>query len=206
MSKNKEGNMKKFNIIYQTTNLINGKYYVGKHETNNLNDGYVGSGNSLIAAIKKYSKENFETKILASFETKEEMEAIEELVVDEFMVEDNNCYNIAIGGQGGNTNNYKQGTETKKLRGSGKLSEEGRKILSQNMSDLNRKMNSDRDYSNRDYSYCRGKNHYNYKEKGNCMDCEIQLKSHNTKRCRSCNMKKRWNDKKALENAGGCED
>jgi hypothetical protein len=33
----------KYHIIYKTTHK-NGKYYVGRHSTENLNDGYIGSG------------------------------------------------------------------------------------------------------------------------------------------------------------------
>ena len=44
-------------IIYKTTNLINGKIYVGKHHTDQ--DNYLGSGNLIQLAIKKYGKENF---------------------------------------------------------------------------------------------------------------------------------------------------
>lgn len=32
----------KFHIIYKTTNLINGKIYVGLHSTDNVDDGYLG--------------------------------------------------------------------------------------------------------------------------------------------------------------------
>ncbi len=45
--------------IYQTTNLINNKIYLGQHKTNNPYDSYYGSGTALINSIKKYNKHNF---------------------------------------------------------------------------------------------------------------------------------------------------
>ena len=44
-------------IIYKTTNLVNGKIYIGKDKNNN--PSYLGSGKILKLAIKKYGKENF---------------------------------------------------------------------------------------------------------------------------------------------------
>jgi len=49
-------------IIYKTTNIINGKIYVGKDESNN--PAYLGSGYALKPAIKKYGKENFRKRSL----------------------------------------------------------------------------------------------------------------------------------------------
>ena len=43
------------NFIYLTTNLINGKQYVGSHKGFKC-DNYLGSGKILIHAIKKYVK------------------------------------------------------------------------------------------------------------------------------------------------------
>lgn len=44
-------------IIYKTTCLVNNMKYIGWHSTNNLNDGYLGSGKYLLRAIDKYGKE-----------------------------------------------------------------------------------------------------------------------------------------------------
>ena len=44
----------KMYYIYLTTNLINNKKYIGMHH-GELNDDYLGSGNSITEAIKKYS-------------------------------------------------------------------------------------------------------------------------------------------------------
>ena len=57
-------------IVYKTTNLINGKVYIGKDRNNNPK--YLGSGILLQKAIKKYGKENFIKETL--FESKNEAE------------------------------------------------------------------------------------------------------------------------------------
>jgi group I intron endonuclease len=53
-------------IIYKTTNLINGKIYIGQHMKNNSE--YLGSGKALKCAIKKYGKENFVRETLEECE------------------------------------------------------------------------------------------------------------------------------------------
>lgn len=92
---------KKYYLIYKTTNLVNGKIYIGKHETDNLNDGYLGSGKLLKRAIEKYGEENFKREILFECSTREEMNAKEsELVNEEFLKRDD-VYNLKQGGVGG---------------------------------------------------------------------------------------------------------
>lgn len=87
--------------VYKTTNLINGNIYIGKHQTKNINDGYLGSGNLIIKAIKKYGRENFVKEILHYCESEEEMNKLESEIVTEDFVKQSGVYNIASGGQGG---------------------------------------------------------------------------------------------------------
>ena len=84
--------------VYKTTNLLTGKYYIGQHQTEDLNDGYLGSGKYLRAHIKKYGKENFKKEILFIYTTKEEMNAKEKELVTWDLVESSECYNQTIGG------------------------------------------------------------------------------------------------------------
>ena len=87
-------------IVYETTNLLNGKKYIGKHSTNDINDGYLGSGKVLKRAIKKYGKENFEREIL--LETQDEAQAyrMEDVYITLEIINDPMYYNIAGGGNG----------------------------------------------------------------------------------------------------------
>ena len=59
--------------IYQITNTINNKIYIGKHQTENIHDDYFGSGIALKRAIQKYGKSNFVKEILYVFDTEQEM-------------------------------------------------------------------------------------------------------------------------------------
>jgi group I intron endonuclease len=87
--------------IYKIINTLNGKFYIGKHQTENIADGYYGSGKAIINAIKLHGKENFTKEILFTFDTNAEMDAKEREIITEALVNDPNCYNIGIGGEGG---------------------------------------------------------------------------------------------------------
>jgi hypothetical protein len=89
-------------LIYKTTNLLNNKYYIGCHQTDNLNDGYLGSGKHLKYAIKKYGKNNFKFEIMYSLSSKEEMFELERNIVNEDFINNPLTYNLKIGGSGGN--------------------------------------------------------------------------------------------------------
>lgn len=91
----------KFNYFYKITNNINGHYYYGVHSTNNIDDGYMGSGKRLHWAYKKYGKENFTKEILKYFENSDDAYEYENLIVNEVLLKDDCCYNIKTGGIGG---------------------------------------------------------------------------------------------------------
>ena len=92
---------KKFYYVYQITNLINGKIYVGMHVSYSLDDTYMGSGKIIKQAIAKYGLENFKKTILFEGASLEEIAAKEaEIVTSEFIQRDD-TYNLKEGGIGG---------------------------------------------------------------------------------------------------------
>ncbi len=93
--------MKKYNITYETVNKINSKYYLGAHSTNNLDDGYIGSGKLIKRAILKYQNKNFNRTITGVWKTKEIMFLMESWIVDDVVVSDKLSYNLKGGGFGG---------------------------------------------------------------------------------------------------------
>jgi len=92
---------KKHHFIYKTTNLTNEKFYVGMHSTDNLEDGYVGSGKRLGYSIRKYGLENHKFEILEFLPSREELKKREAEVVNEEMLKHPLCMNLKFGGEGG---------------------------------------------------------------------------------------------------------
>lgn len=87
-------------LVYKTTNIVNGKFYVGVHKTNNINDSYLGSGKLLKYAIRKYGKENFVREVLYVFDSKRDAYLKEQEIVNSvFLIQD--VYNLKKGGEGG---------------------------------------------------------------------------------------------------------
>lgn len=90
----------KFGYIYITTNLINGKIYVGQHKAKKFDKSYYGSGSLLKKAFKKYGKENFVTEILEWCSSYEELNEKEKYWI---ALKDSMCnekgYNLDAGGK-----------------------------------------------------------------------------------------------------------
>lgn len=91
---------KTYHYVYKTTNLINNKIYIGKHSTNNLEDGYIGSGTYILIAIKKHGIENFKKEILEFFDSPENALEFESEVVNSKFIRRRDNYNMCLGGSG----------------------------------------------------------------------------------------------------------
>jgi hypothetical protein len=95
-------------IIYKTTNLVNGKFYIGKHNQSKESfDGYYGSGSLLAKAIKKYGKDNFVRETLFEFDNEGEAYQQEIKVINENL-SNPLCYNLRSGGTGRRYNSTEQ--------------------------------------------------------------------------------------------------
>ena len=92
---------RKYYILYKTTNLKNNKFYIGVHETNNLNDGYLGSGKKFKNSLYYHGKENFKLEILEYFDNSKKMYQRELEVVNEELLKNPKCLNLKLGGTGG---------------------------------------------------------------------------------------------------------
>lgn len=92
---------KKYYYIYKTTNLVNGKIYIGKHTINNIDNSYIGSGVYFRKAVKKYGRENFSKEILEiCVQCKHYLNLREKYWINEFKTIIPNGYNLTVGGDG----------------------------------------------------------------------------------------------------------
>jgi len=94
-------------IIYKTTNLINGKIYIGKDKHNDPN--YYGSGKRFNDAVKCYGKENFKKDVIEYCTDYDHMSEREKYWINELdsLHINGKGYNLTEGGEGGDTFSYR---------------------------------------------------------------------------------------------------
>lgn len=92
---------RKYHYIYKITCKITNRYYIGMHSTDNLNDGYFGSGKRLWFSINYHGKENHTKEILEYCDSRENLSKREEEIVTYELINEDLCMNLIIGGQGG---------------------------------------------------------------------------------------------------------
>lgn len=89
--------------IYKTTNLTNGKLYIGQHKSTQYDPKYFGSGKLILRAIEKYGIESFTNEIIHVCHTKEEMQDMERYYIDKYQSfpKTGKGYNLTPGGEWG---------------------------------------------------------------------------------------------------------
>lgn len=94
-----------YGFIYITTNMLNGKQYVGK-KVFDIKGGwrsYLGSGKVLKQAIQKYGRKNFKKRIIHICYSEDELANAEKSIISLLDAKNNeDYYNIAEGGEGYN--------------------------------------------------------------------------------------------------------
>lgn len=71
------------------------------HSTNNIDDGYMGSGKRLRRSIRKYGEDNHTREILEFFDSRELLVEAEKVIITDDMIDDKDCMNLMGGGTGG---------------------------------------------------------------------------------------------------------
>lgn len=91
---------RKYHYIYKITRF-DGRYYIGMHSTDNLDDGYFGSGKLITRSIKKYGREKHTKEILEFLDSRISLKEREKELVNEEIINDSKCMNLMLGGHGG---------------------------------------------------------------------------------------------------------
>lgn len=92
--------------LYKSINNRNGKFYVGVHSTNDVGfgtedwkDPYVGSGKSILRALKKYGRGCFDVEVIAYFDNEDyAYDAERDLITEDWIQRNKNVYNMVVGG------------------------------------------------------------------------------------------------------------
>lgn len=92
---------KKYHYIYKTTCSVTNRYYIGMHSTDNLTDGYIGSGKRLWFSINYHGRDNHTKEILEFCENRIQLRQREAEIVNEQLLNEDLCMNLMTGGQGG---------------------------------------------------------------------------------------------------------
>jgi len=107
---------RRYGSIYKITNTVNGKSYVGQ-TTTTVDIRFKSHARSkacraLAEAFKKYGKNSFKVECLAEAETREDLDHMERLLIEQHGTLSPGGYNLRTGGNGNGTFS----AESKKLR------------------------------------------------------------------------------------------
>lgn len=92
--------LRTFHYLYKIVR-DDGKYYIGIHSTDDLNDGYFGSGKRLWQSIKRHGKDRHKMAILEFAPSRADVKKRELELVSPETIKDPLCMNLAQGGGAG---------------------------------------------------------------------------------------------------------
>lgn len=98
-------------IIYKTTQPQSGRYYIGRHTTEDLNDGYYGSGRW----VRSVDRNTLVTGVLHFTETEQELIELETKVIEEH-INDPLCMNWTTDSRGWRVAPTKDPVKREKMR------------------------------------------------------------------------------------------
>jgi len=97
----------KYHILYKMTNKITGHFYFGAHSTNDLRDGYAGSGVLITKAVDFHGLSNFRKEIVKYCDSRQHLYREERKLITKDVVQNPNSYNLITGGKRKSKNTYR---------------------------------------------------------------------------------------------------
>ena len=181
-----------YGYIYKTTNLINGKIYVGKKTKSEFDPDYKGSGKILKLAFKKYGWENFEVEFLCPCFSLEELNAEERCLIAHFDSRNPEIgYNRSEGGDWGDISGAMTPEEYKLWNKRKSIAQRGKRFSQDHKAKISSATKGHRNhcYGKRGpQSHNYGKKHPDRSYNRICVDCGSTFVSgsNQTKYCPSC--------------------
>lgn len=125
--------------IYRITNLVNGKIYIGRRQTNKepVTDSYMGSGTALHKAFEKYGLHNFKKDVVHICSTFEELCKTEAEIVNDEFIHRKDTYNLVEGGAFGGQTGKSASEDTRKKRSMTMI---GRKLTDAHIANVKRSL------------------------------------------------------------------
>ncbi len=119
--------------IYKTTNLVNGRFYIGQRK-GEFCSTYFGSGIVIKRAVKQYKSKAFKVEYVVSASSRSELDWLEKHLIAEYRESGyrDKLYNISSGGTGGRDKGFTSPTKGLKRLGFSHSAEGKQRIIDAN--------------------------------------------------------------------------